>query len=112
MVQFSSRQAFKKLAGVVELSDTCLVFVTNSFTYCTFVLIVQAHKRGIVYPKYQLLVYGWYSDGWWRESDPERLDCTQDQLNTALHHAMAPIQAEFYSNLSLVTKSGLVGGDG
>ena len=61
-----------------------------------------------MYPMYQLLVYGWYSDGWWRESDPDRLDCTQDQLNLALQHAMAPIQAEFYSNYSLPTEGGLV----
>lgn len=72
-------------------------------------LCIQAYKRGILYPKYQLLVYGWYSDGWWRESDPTRLDCTQQEINTALNHAMAPVQAEFYTNKSLVTEGRLVG---
>lgn len=62
-----------------------------------------------MYPKYQLLVYGWYSDGWWRETDPNRdLGCSQEEMNTALQHALAPIQAEFYTNKSLPTEGGLV----
>ena len=69
----------------------------------------QAYKQGLLYPKYQLLLYGWYSDGWWIETDLSRdLGCTQQELNRAVLHAMAPIQAEFYSNKSLPTEGNLV----
>jgi gamma-aminobutyric acid type B receptor len=83
------------------------IYVFAMYSLHARALICEAYKRGIVYPKYQLLVYGWYSVGWWRESDSARLDCSQDQLNSVLPHAMGPIQAEFYSNLSLVTEGGL-----
>ena len=61
------------------------------------------------YPKYQFLVYGWYSDGWLREPDPTRnLGCTLEERIGTLVHALAPIQAEFYTNYTLVTEGGLV----
>lgn len=80
-----------------------LSYLSNSILYC------QAYKHGVMYPQYQLLVYGWYSDGWWRETDPQRdLGCSQEEMNTALQHALAPIQAEFYTNKSLPTEGGWV----
>ena len=70
---------------------------------------MQAYKRGLRYPKYQFIIYGWYGDGWWIEPESERkLSCTPEEIAETLDYALTTRPPEFYINTSLVTEEGLV----
>ena len=51
----------------------------------------QMYKRGLVYPHYGWIIYGWYPDKWWTEEVAgEHLDeCTDQQLEEFLRMSQA-----------------------
>ena len=47
---------------------------------------IKAHARGMIYPEYVWISYGWYTEKWWLEEDT---DCTTDQMQNAIQHSLA-----------------------
>ena len=72
-------------------------------------MMSQAYYEGIVYPKYLLITYGWYNQGWWtgKETSPT-FNCTVEQRSQALAYSLAPRVQESYTNLSAPDVSGIV----
>ena len=70
---------------------------------------MQAYKRGIRYPKYQFLMFGWYEEGWLEEPGSiKELDCTLEERIRTLDYALAVEMLDFNTNASVVTEGGLV----
>ena len=70
---------------------------------------MQAYKRGLHYPKYQFLMFGWYAEGWLKEPGSiKKLDCTLEERIRTLDYALAVEMLDFNTNASLVTEGGLV----
>ena len=77
--------------------------------YC----LVQAAMRGIQYPRYEFLFYGWYADNWWAEEEEELQSlyngsCSVADRERVIGPALSPLQNEFISNCSSYTNSGIV----
>ena len=99
-----------------------------SFKYCVasfntkllvkkrvFFLMPQAAIRGIHYPRYEFLFYGWYADNWWMEEDEElqslyNNSCSITDRERVIGPALSPLQNEFISNCSSDVDSGIVSG--
>ena len=75
----------------------------------TFSSLLQAYKRGLRYPKYQFLIFSWYSEGWLEEPGSiKKLSCTLEERIRTLDYALAVRTSDFNNNASLVTDGGLV----
>lgn len=73
---------------------------------------VQAYKQNIRYPKYMLITYGWYSNGWWVGPGSDgQFNCSTEERASVLQYTMGPIQQEFFTEATqhVVTETGLVG---
>ena len=46
---------------------------------------VQAYKRGYWYPRYHFILFGWYSQEWWKATASE---CTAAHLELTLQHSL------------------------
>ncbi len=58
----------------------------------------QAYLKGLTYPKYVWLTYGWYQDRWWTEEvNPEPINCTDHQLAEVLHRSFLLPYFYFYN---------------
>ena len=52
----------------------------------------QAFKKGMTYPRYVWLTYGWYRKDWWRaEGSAIPVNCTDAQLAMVLNNSLAII---------------------
>ena len=70
---------------------------------------MQAYKRGIHYPKYMLLTYGWYSNGWWKgEATSSQYNCTDEQRASVLLNTLAPLTQEYPLDFEAVAEPGIV----
>ena len=70
---------------------------------------MQAHKRGLHYPRNVFLIFGWYRDGWLVEPDSRReLSCTLEERIITLNYALTVGLLDFNTNASRVTEGGLV----
>ena len=47
---------------------------------------IKAHARGMIYPEYVWMSYGWYTQKWWLEEDTS---CTADQMQSAIQRSLA-----------------------
>ena len=76
----------------------------------TFSSLLQAYKRGLHYPKYQFLMFGWYEEGWLEEPGSiKELDCSLEERIRTLDYTLAVVDLDtFNRNASLVTEGGLV----
>ena len=70
---------------------------------------LQAYTRGLRYPQYMFMTYGWFPDLWWEQQDAD-LNCTADQRNLVLNHTLALLQYDFPEHLNgtAATDTGLV----
>ena len=75
---------------------------------------MQASKRGLVYPHFGWIIFGWYADRWWTEEvAQETIDCTDDELELFLGQAR-PLLIQLLpepDDYNLTTDAGLVSGD-
>ena len=75
----------------------------------TFSSLLQAYKRGLRYPKYQFLIFGFYSEGWLEEPGSiKELDCTLEERIRTLDYTLAVDLDTFNNNASFVTEGELV----
>ncbi|XP_055332169.1 gamma-aminobutyric acid type B receptor subunit 2-like, partial [Paramacrobiotus metropolitanus] len=49
------------------------------------IIFCEAYTRQMYGRKYQWIIWGGYNEEWWRIEDPENLNCTTDELVTALN---------------------------
>ena len=47
---------------------------------------IKALARGMIYPEYVWMSYGWYTEKWWLEEDT---DCTAEQMQRAIARSLA-----------------------
>ena len=47
---------------------------------------VKALARGMTYPEYVWMSYGWYTENWWLEEDT---DCTADEIERAIQRSLS-----------------------
>ena len=65
--------------------------------YICFVLakgLVQAYRRGLYYPKYTFITFGWYVRGWW-EVDSKSSNCTAEERARVVLHSSAAVSSQF-----------------
>ncbi len=71
--------------------------------------MLQAYLKGLTYPKYVWLTYGWYQDRWWTEEmNPEQTNCTDHQLAEVLHRSLVLQLIPNLNDLNTTTDTGLV----
>ena len=51
-------------------------------------LILQAYKRGMTYPRYTFISYYWYSSYWWTDID-DNTNCTVQELTDAIFRSLS-----------------------
>ncbi|XP_070554748.1 gamma-aminobutyric acid type B receptor subunit 2-like [Ptychodera flava] len=59
------------------------IIIGNFYKAAARRVFCEAYKQGMYGPKYVWLIIGYYSERWW-ETDIEDLDCTAEELRTAL----------------------------
>ena len=74
-----------------------------------FPLPPQAFARGLRYPRYMFLTYGWYSNQWW-EVDTESLGCSSDDRASVLANTLSLLYFDFLQHFDLEapTDTGIV----
>ena len=78
---------------------------------CITVIVVtmQAFKRGLRYPQYVYLLYGWYRHQWWHiSSDNDNVTCTRSQMEQVLERSILVTQYPEILNRSQITDTGEV----
>ncbi len=68
----------------------------------------QASKRGLTYPNYAWILYGWYREDWWMSDNPS--SCTNAEMEAFVEKAR-PIVVQQYptaDHLNESTDSGIV----
>ena len=60
--------------------------------------ILQASKSSRKYPDYAWILYGWYSEDWWRSTND--VNCTEDELASVLERALVIQQYPVNDNVS------------
>ena len=61
----------------------------------------------MVYPNYAWILYGWYSEEWWRSPDAA-VNCSEDELAAVLERALVVQQYPITDNTSHVAVGGVV----
>ena len=62
-------------------------------------MFIKALARGMIYPEYVWMSYGWYTQNWWLD-EHEDTSCTADQIkravwrSLAIHHFPIPTSEE------------------
>ena len=52
-------------------------------------LVLQAYRRGLWYPKYHYLLMGWYTNEWWKdEATLAKYNCTVEQIEQVTNMCM------------------------
>ena len=51
------------------------------------IIFIKALARGMVYPEYVWMSYGWYTQNWWL--DVEDTSCTADEMKRAIRRSLA-----------------------
>ena len=89
---------------------------TSYYSLANYDLLLQASKRGVQYPRNELLLFGWYGNEWWIGDEEEEAllqtlysnSCSIEQRERVIGPALAPITDEFISNCSKEVESGIV----
>ena len=55
---------------------------------------VQAYRRGIYYPKYAIITFGWYVRQWWKMDAPST-NCTAEERERVLVYSTAAVSSQF-----------------
>ena len=80
----------------------------NSFARCVVYIIInkhiytmssskQASKSARIYPDYAWILYGWYSEEWWKSTN---VNCTEEELASVLERALVIQQYPINDNMS------------
>ena len=86
----------------------CIAKLIFLHMHSIMLLLLQAYKQGIFYPKNLFLFYGWYVDQWWKEGENENLPCTAKQRERVVSSGLAPLQDEFISDCADTACSNIV----
>ena len=68
---------------------------------------MQAYHAGLSYPKDLLIMMGWYLDEWWL-TQTEDLNCTAEQRESIMEHALTVHHFNFMIDDDMETTSGIV----
>ena len=52
-------------------------------------LIWQAAKKGLKYPKYTWILYDWYPEGWWISENKAKWNCSNEEMKMVLERAIS-----------------------
>ena len=55
---------------------------------CSYLFFIQALGRGMVYPRFVWMSYGWYTEGWWKEQLQDT-GCSVREMKDALHRSLS-----------------------
>lgn len=76
---------------------------------------MQASLRGVKYPRYEFLLYGWYDNQWWIGSAEEETkllklynNCSIAERESVIGPALAPLADKFITNCSFTSQNGKV----
>ena len=54
----------------------------------------QAYRRGLHYPKYVFITFGWYVKQWW-EVDSTTNNCTAEERGRVVLYSLAALSSQF-----------------
>ena len=80
--------------------------VVNNFSTMSFTLSLQAHNRGMTYPRYAFITYGWYGNYWWVPQGD--INCTVQEMEEVLNHSLALFAYPRIQNSLEVVDAGIV----
>ena len=80
--------------------------VISTFDTMSFILSLQAYKRGMTYPRYAFITYGWYRNHWWVSQGD--INCTVQEMEKVLNHSLAVFAYPRIQNSMEVVDAGIV----
>ena len=75
---------------------------------CCSITFTQASKRGLSYPQYVFIVYGWYRYQWWYPSKNDNITCNITEMEQVLDRSLLVTQYPDILNQTEITDTGEV----
>jgi gamma-aminobutyric acid type B receptor len=80
--------------SITQLFDLRIrIYVLTMYSPHARNILCEAYRRGLRYPKYTFVTYGWYVSEWWKGSNDR--NCTGYELASLITNSFAPIIREF-----------------
>ncbi len=93
----------------VAIAHDSFIFIFCHCSVIPLLILIQAYKQRLMYPKYVFITYGWYPRDWWRNgASGGELECSESELAQSLHGAFALQQQPSALNINRTTDSDIV----